>query len=162
MQKTKGNLAFAEKYKLVQWLEQNLNNLGGRTYESIAQEATKALGYHISDNVLENINRDEELPHVKWRTSRAGAEPQLPYEQLVEEHKQLADRVRQLENQLSDLLSVKRPFLDRIHPHSPSIYPPYRPWSTQKLDVTCADTSIKPMFKGDESNHVQAAIPSIQ
>lgn len=160
MQKTKGNLAFAEKYKLVQWLEQNLNNLGGRTYESIAQEATKALGYHISDNVLENINRDEELPHVKWRTSRAGAEPQLPYEQLVEEHKQLADRVCKLENKLSDLLSVKRPFLDHINPR---IHPdPYNPWNNQRLEVMCADTNIKSMFKGDEPSHAQSAITSIQ
>jgi hypothetical protein len=121
MQKTKGNLAFAEKYKLVQWLEQNLASLGGRTYESIAQEAT--------------------------------AEPQLPYEQLVEEHKQLTDRVRKLENQLSDLLSVKRSFLDHINPN---IYPgPYSP----RTGVTCADPSIKSMFKGDESSHDQAAIP---
>lgn len=101
MQKTKGNLAFAEKYKLVQWLGQSLASLGGRTYESIAQEATKALGYHISDNVLENIN-------------------------------------------------------PRIHPG------PYNPWNNQRLEVTCADQSIKSMFKGDESSHAQAAIPSIQ
>ncbi|WP_298613452.1 hypothetical protein [uncultured Thiothrix sp.] len=160
MQKTKGNLAFAEKYKLVQWLEQNLASLGGRTYESIAQEATKALGYHISDNVLENINRDDELSHVKWRTSRAGAEPQLPYEQLLEEHKQLADRVRQLESKLSDLLSVKRPFFDRINP---SIYlGPYNPWNSQRLEVTCADPSIKSMFKGDEPNHAQAPVLNLQ
>lgn len=108
MQKTKGNLAFAEKYKLVQWLEQNLAKLGGRTYESIAQEATQALGYHISDNVLENINRDEELSTVKWRTSRAGVDASVSYEQLFEEHKKLSQRVYQLEARLDDLLSVRR------------------------------------------------------
>lgn len=145
MQKTKGNLTFSEKYKLVQWLEQNLAKLGGRTYESIAQEATQALGYHISDNVLENINRDEELSTVKWRTSRAGVDASVSYEQLFEEHKKLSQRVYQLEARLGDLLSVKRN--NPVLPLSPLT--PLAPY-TEPYKVTCGDPTISQIFKGNE------------
>lgn len=140
MQKTKGNLAFAEKYKLVQWLEQNLANLGGRTYDSISQEATQALGYYISENVLENINRDEELVAVKWKTSRTASDAQPSSEQLLEEINSLKKRVSQLESKLEDLLSVKRkrPLLPL---ESPTV-PPY--------NVTCGNPAISQIFKGNE------------
>lgn len=39
---------------------------------------------------------------------------------------------------------------------------PYNPWNSQRLEVTCADPSIKSMFKGDEPNHAQAPVLNLQ
>lgn len=120
MQKTKGNLAFAEKYKLVQWLEQNLAKLGGRTYESIAQEATQALGYYISESVLEGINRDEELAAVKWKTSRTAPDEQPSAEQLMEMIEGLRKEVGALRREVVYLRI-------RLYPASPFNPPPHLP-----------------------------------
>lgn len=146
MQKTKGNLAFAEKYKLVQWLEQNLTSLGGRTYESIAQEATQALGYYISENVLEGINRDEELVAVKWKTSRAMPDEPISNEQLMDEFNKLKQEVVGLRNKLDDLLSVKKP-----HPFS--VYPQprfFRDDTQLPYNLTSVEHCTPQLFGGDE------------
>lgn len=141
MQKTKGNLAFAEKYKLVQWLEQNLTHLGGRTYESIAQEATQALGYYISENVLEGINRDEELAAVKWKTSRAMPDEPISNEQLMDEFNKLKQEVVGLRNKLDDLLSVKNQY-----PFSPNRLPRIFKDGPYTLSN---DLPIPQLFEGD-------------